>query len=254
MRFWYRFFVALSVVLTFATPGGAQGPSALRQLVELADQDNWLSIGRLNVTGQGFCTATLVASDLVMTAAHCIVDKRTLKVVSPDRVHFLAGFRKGDYAAHSTAASVSVATGFDRELQTLGSDIALIKLSEPMGAKVPPMALSADARVGDAIAAVSYSIDRSQIQSHQPDCLVLRVQHQILYTSCEGVPGVSGAPIFKLKNGVPRLVGVASSVASRAKEKIPRGNLIAVIPSPNVVSQLLQDLGMAAVLADGSVL
>lgn len=254
MRFWYRLLLVLSFVATTATPSVAQGPSPLRQLVELADQDNWLSVGRLNVTGQGFCTATLVAPDLVLTAAHCVVDKRTLKVVTPDRIHFLAGFRKGDYAAHGTAASLSVARGFDRERQTLNSDIALIKLSEPIADTVRPMALSADAKVGDSVAAVSYSIDRSQIQSHQPDCLVLRLRDRILYTSCEGVPGVSGAPIFTLKNGVPRLIGVASSVASRSKEKIPRGNLIAIVPTPEVVSQMLKDLGLVTLLADKTVL
>jgi hypothetical protein len=66
----------------------------------------WAAIGQVNVTGYRYakrCTGTLVASNLVITAAHCVVDPWRRKPFPPHQIHFLAGVRGSDWLGHSTA-------------------------------------------------------------------------------------------------------------------------------------------------------
>ena len=99
----------------------------------------WLAVGRLNVSGQGYCTATLIAPDMVMTAGHCVVDRRTGRPVEPGRVHFLAGFRAGTYAAHGIGRAVAIVPGFDRAAADVARDLALVRLVAPMAPRVQPI-------------------------------------------------------------------------------------------------------------------
>src|SRR6056297_2725282 len=97
--------LVLILILALSAPLAAGAKDGARVGLTAAAQEQWLAVGRLNVTGQGFCTATLVAPDLVLIAAHCLVDKRTGRVVTPDRVHFLAGYRTGQYVGHGRGAA-----------------------------------------------------------------------------------------------------------------------------------------------------
>src|SRR4051794_20402756 len=55
--------LALSAAASAAT-GAAERPSV----------DGWpgYSVGKVNIRGGGFCTATLIAEDRALTAAHCL--------------------------------------------------------------------------------------------------------------------------------------------------------------------------------------
>ncbi|NOX74649.1 MAG: trypsin-like serine protease, partial [Alphaproteobacteria bacterium] len=59
----------------------------------------WEAVGRVNLVGTGFCTGALIAPNLVLTAAHCMYDKRTGERVKTENVEFLAGWRDGRAAA-----------------------------------------------------------------------------------------------------------------------------------------------------------
>ena len=56
----------------------------------------WDAIGQVNIGGLRFtgqCTGTLVAPDIVLTAAHCVMDPRRKKPFPLHDIHFLAAVR-----------------------------------------------------------------------------------------------------------------------------------------------------------------
>lgn len=63
------------------------------------------SIGKLNVSGVGSCTAVLVGPSLALTAAHCLYGKRQGRWAQPGSVHLLLGYSRGEYAFHTRASS-----------------------------------------------------------------------------------------------------------------------------------------------------
>ena len=93
-------FLAGGIALAQDRPG--------QRMVTLEEAPAWRAVGRLNIAGNRYCTATLIAPDLVITAAHCIFHPLTRHKAHPEEIVFLAGFRQGDYAALRRAAAVAV--------------------------------------------------------------------------------------------------------------------------------------------------
>ena len=66
----------------------------------------WDAIGQVNIGGYrmyGQCTGTLVAPDIVLTAAHCVMDPWRKTPWPLHDIHFLAGVRGPENKGHSTA-------------------------------------------------------------------------------------------------------------------------------------------------------
>lgn len=227
---------ALSALLAGTVAAGAAAVE--RRMTSPAEQAAWGAVGRLNVTGQGFCTGTLVAPDVVLTAAHCVMNRRTGRLVRPDDLHFLPGFRVGSYLAHGQGARVVVMPGYDRARKTVQLDLALVELREPMPSGVPLARLHVGVHPQSEFILLSYGFDRSQLLSAQHDCNFEKRQGPLIFTTCEGVPGVSGAPLFQMVNGRPVLVAVASSIIARVRAPIPRGAVLAVEVSLGQINQL----------------
>ncbi len=225
--------------LSAATGGG-------RLMLSSEEQGAWPAVGRLNVSGQGFCTATLIEPTVVLTAAHCVYDKRTGRPVRADRVHFLAGYRLGAFAAHGRAARIVMAPEYLAGLRTIQDDLAVILLKEPMPAVIVPIVTATDMQDADSLYTLSYGIDRSQALARQTGCGVAKRRGALVLTSCEGVPGVSGAPVLRRDAaGRPQLVAVGAAMMMAGKRPVlPRGRLLAVGLSDDVLD------GMIATLAE----
>ncbi|MDN3719670.1 trypsin-like serine protease [Roseibium salinum] len=79
-------------------------------------QAPWPSIGRVNVAGfrsTSMCTGTLIAPTVVLTAAHCLHDLRTLKPFPADDVLFFSPGFGGTSTRHGWKRPVS---GLPRDL------------------------------------------------------------------------------------------------------------------------------------------
>ncbi len=76
------------------------------------DSRGWQAVGRLNMGANSFCTGALIAPDLVLTAAHCMFDRKRGARMRDDEIEFLADWRGGRAAAYRERAPVAGASRF----------------------------------------------------------------------------------------------------------------------------------------------
>lgn len=231
-----RFLILLCALIVLPRALVAQRVSE-REGLSAEIQADWPAVGRLNVQGKGFCTGTLIAPDLVLTAGHCLQDIRLGRTVSPRLVHFLPGFRAGAFAHHGRAAAVAVADPDAVRDVALGLDLGLVRLTEPVPDTIRPMPLAPAVETGQRLFSLSYGMDRSQVLSRQETCKITRRSGLLLGTDCEGISGVSGAPLLSAGTDPPELAAIAVALPGKGRVG-PRKGLIALYPDARIIAWL----------------
>ncbi len=194
------------------------GDTALKRLNTGDEGRGWEAVGRLDIGGKGFCTGSLVAPNLVLTAAHCLFDKASGARIDHSRVEFQAGLRNGRASAYRMIRRAVIHPDYNFSgkvsAERVRNDVALLELHHPIrNTTVKPFLTDARPRKGDEIGVVSYAHDRSEAPSLQEVCDVLARQQGVLVMSCNVDFGSSGAPIFSFRDGAPRIVSVVSAKA-----------------------------------------
>jgi len=212
-----RIVFLISWVLVFTTGAHAQ-TSGLKRLNTGDDSRGWEAVGRLDVSGKGFCTGALIAPDLVLTAAHCLFDRETGARFEHGDMEFLAGWRDGRASAYRNVrrAVVHPEYHYDGTATTdrVRNDLALIELDRPIrNTQVIPFETAERPAKGDKIGVVSYALDRSEAPSLQEICHVMARQKGVLVMSCDVNFGSSGAPIFSMDGNAAKIVSVVSAKA-----------------------------------------
>ena len=188
----------------------------------------WRGLGRVQLEIGGRCTGALIGPRSVLTAAHCLVSPRTRELVQPGTVHFLLGYRLGDYVAHARVASFRIGPGYDATIGgPVASDWAVLTLEASMpAARVLPL-LRAPPEPRSALLLGGDQQDRPELILADIACRVLGMVQDhgqpVLMHDCAGTRGSSGAPL--LAQGPDGGWGVAG-VASRVQRDIAIGQAV----------------------------
>ena len=206
---------AIAVALTLAAGAAKAQTTNLRQLDTKNDALAWEAVGRLDIGRSGYCTGTLIAPDLVLTAAHCVYSKRDGKLVTPSEITFQAGLTHGAAAAKRTVSQVEAHAGYDPTDRHNGNnirhDLALVRLAQPIPThELDFFGVFPGSLPNGPVSVVSYGQGRSDALSRQNSCQVLGEYQRIVALDCDVTFGSSGAPVFTHLNGRGQIASVIS--------------------------------------------
>jgi protease YdgD len=187
------------------------------------------AIGQLITKNDYTCTATLVAPDLAVTAAHCFM----MEAKRADAGQwFMAGFNQGEYQAKYQIVDQVFHPAFKKGLQYKGEDvyilpqaaehdIAWLKLKLVDGEPPKPMPIfSGNRETLDAAFKTAkmklnqggFAEDHDAILTAHLGCTLSEFRsNNTLYHRCDTLSGDSGSPIWLSTPKGPLLIGVQSS-------------------------------------------
>lgn len=230
----------LSVALplpALAVTGGivVQDPDGLRS-----------SVVQIESSRGELCSGALIAPDLILTAAHCVLQRAAYRVVLVDR-----RFRRVSVRAVAAAMHPAFVPGTTPRTQP-GIDLAILKLAEPLGPEFRPLdpdrsvpvepgefvdlagfGLSAENRRGSArILRQTRLVSLGMLQVANRVLVVADEDRLAETTGAGACRGDSGGPVVRGGPGGYQLLGIVSwsSGALRSRTATACGGLTAVTP------------------------
>lgn len=206
---------ALSIAFLWACPAFADSP--LIGLDRNEQASPWRAVGRLD-SSSGYCTATLIAPDLVLSAAHCTFDEAG-NPLPPDALTFRAGFRNGQVEAERGVIQIARPDAFlykSKDWVTrVANDAVLLRLATPIATHViSPFVIEPRTLNSGEVSVVSYGRGRDSLPSLQQTCSVSQNYKGLMIMNCNTTFGSSGAPVFRREGTQIRIASVISGYAS----------------------------------------
>ncbi len=226
-----RLALILTALAALATAPVLAKDAALQSLTTGDESRGWEGVGRLDLGGNSFCTASLIAPNLVLTAAHCLFARDSGQMIDAAQIRFLAGWRNGRAMAYRGARRALAHPDYRYEgrdkVSRVAWDLALVELDQPIRLpSIQPFIVDTTLRLGETVGVVSYAHDRAEAPSLQEVCEVLNREAGVLLLSCAVDFGSSGAPVFAMRSGEPHIVSVVSAKAEMNTRKVSLGTLV----------------------------
>lgn len=211
-------FLCLVLGLNFSAQANIIG--ADDRVPMLSETMPWAAIGRIQIGEQGICTGTLVARNIILTAAHCLIDgdDGPLHHEQTD-VTFLPNFKQG--RAQHQARITQVWLGTPRPRVEPWDDYAFARIDQPLGDLYGTVDISSyDGSLltefgPKHVSLAGYSGDFLQAQTagvHMNCSLRDLIQDdetiKILAHDCDMRPGASGGPMLAFTGHQAVIVGV----------------------------------------------
>lgn len=240
----------MAVVALTGSPALAQDKTGLDRLTRRDQLLGWEAVGRVDIDGGGFCTGALIATDLVLTAGHCAID-RDGSPIDAGRMTFRAGLADGIAIADAKVLRTVVPDGFTGVWpfppEQLKLDVALLQLETAIPAAVAAPFVVQSPGTGAEVSVVSYAEGREEALSWQKVCSVLGKRDGLIAFDCDVTFGSSGAPVLDRSMGRARIVSIISSGSGEGGPKMAIG-----MELPDVVDTLKAMLRRGELLSEAA--
>lgn len=180
-------------------------------------------VGLLDMGQGGGCTGTLIAPDLVLTAAHCLKDEGENKQINAAQIKFRPstitghsgeGFKGKKLALHP----VFLLPGLQQE-RRLRRDIAILQLAKPVpGILATPIRTGHIGELDGKGFVISFRGKSST--ARQRACVPIAAENGLLQLACEVKSGNSGSPYLTVTDGELSVVGVISASSKIGRQPI----------------------------------
>ncbi len=181
----------------------------------------WRAMGKVLTNLASSCTGTLIGPRLVLTAGHCVYKKALRALLPVSSLHFLAGFKSGEFAGHAQVVKFEHAPGLlpylRGETKDVQDDWLIMVLDQPLGDRfgfvlpaVTPL------YPGVKLRSAGYGQDHPLLLMADLDCQVTRVLpgQPLFGHDCEVTHGNSGGALLVQQEGQWRIAGIVHGVVA----------------------------------------